>query len=171
MRYFQLRRAHSLDEEKERGPCAHRKQKLPHERSGDCPPRFNDFAVGTFGKLEEARLYLKHEHDGDDEPANFRSKGSAGSAEISHGGTPQVALDPSIVQDEVCNGNRQTDREQEVCAGESRPVCRNRKSDTEREVPPCSDVEEGFENVSNHFAGDKPAQKSTVKKEYGRAKG
>ena len=48
----------------------------------------------------------------------------------------------------------QTDREEEVCAGESRPVCRNRTGDAEGKKSPRSDVEEGFENVSDHFAGD-----------------
>ena len=171
VRYFKLRRAHLFDEEEERGPCAYSEKKLPHERPGDGPPRFNDFTVGTFGKLEEARLYLKHEHDGDDEPANFSCKGSSGCAQMSHGVTPQVALDPCIVQDEVCNGNRQTDREQEVCAGESRPVCRNRTGDAEGKKSPRSNVEEGFENVSDHFAGDKSAQKPRVKKEYTGAEG
>ena len=106
VRDFKLCRPHSLYEEEERGPSAYSEKKLPHERSGDGPPRFNDFAVRTFGKLEEARLYFKHEHDSDGEPANFCSKRSAGRAEISHGCTPQIALDPRIVEDEVCNGNR-----------------------------------------------------------------
>jgi len=80
VRDFKFGRAHSLHEEEERGPRAYSEQKLPHERPGDRPPSFNYFAVGTFGELEEARFYFKHEHYGDDESENFCRKRSAGSA-------------------------------------------------------------------------------------------